>query len=106
MKIQDKIVNILLKAEKIVKTRKKVNLLANKILQAVFFQMFGDSATITKKWKMIDFGDVISILTDYHANGSYEILRKNVKLFTKKIMPSWSEQQIWKKTILLPMFVI
>lgn len=28
----------------------------------------------------INFGDVIEVLTDYHANGSYETLKKNVEL--------------------------
>lgn len=31
-------------------------------------------------WKEKEFGDVITTLTDYHANGSYEILKKNVEL--------------------------
>jgi type I restriction enzyme S subunit len=31
-------------------------------------------------WEKKEFGDVITILTDYHANGSYQILKKNVDL--------------------------
>lgn len=31
-------------------------------------------------WEEKEFGDVITTLTDYHANGSYEILKKNVEL--------------------------
>ena len=38
---------------------------------------------ISKKIKLLNhstLGEIISILTDYHANGSYEILRNNVSL--------------------------
>lgn len=31
-------------------------------------------------WEEKEFGEVITLLTDYHANGSYEILKKNVEL--------------------------
>jgi type I restriction enzyme S subunit len=31
-------------------------------------------------WKMVEFGEVITLLTDYHANGSYQILKNNVEL--------------------------
>jgi type I restriction enzyme M protein len=38
------------------------------------------SIDIDHDWEMVELGEVISLLTDYHANGSYEILKKNVKL--------------------------
>lgn len=31
-------------------------------------------------WKESEFGTIITTLTDYHANGSYKILKKNVEL--------------------------
>ena len=31
-------------------------------------------------WEKKEFGEIISTLTDYHANGSYQILKKNVEL--------------------------
>ncbi|MBK6701438.1 MAG: restriction endonuclease subunit S [Saprospiraceae bacterium] len=31
-------------------------------------------------WEEKEFGDIITTLTDYHANGSYKILKKNVEL--------------------------
>ena len=31
-------------------------------------------------WEEKEFGEVITILTDYHANGSYKVLKKNVEL--------------------------
>lgn len=33
-----------------------------------------------KNWPQIKLGDVTELLTDYHSNGSYELLKKNVEL--------------------------
>lgn len=33
-----------------------------------------------KYWKMARLGSILSVLTDYHANGSYKILREHVEL--------------------------
>ncbi len=33
-----------------------------------------------ENFRHVNFGDIIDVLTDYHANGSYEILDQNVKL--------------------------
>lgn len=33
-----------------------------------------------KKWKYVKLGEVLELITDYHANGSYEILKRNVEL--------------------------
>ncbi|WP_342477332.1 restriction endonuclease subunit S [Paenibacillus sp. FSL H7-0350] len=35
---------------------------------------------IPDNWRWIELGDIITDLTDYHANGSYEILKKHVTL--------------------------
>jgi len=37
----------------------------------------------TKKFRKINLGDCLSLLTDYHANGSYKLLKKNVRLLDK-----------------------
>lgn len=37
----------------------------------------------TKNSRKINLGDCLSLLTDYHANGSYKLLKKNVKLLDK-----------------------
>jgi type I restriction enzyme S subunit len=31
-------------------------------------------------WEIKEFGKIITVLTDYHANGSYKILKKNVEI--------------------------
>ena len=33
-----------------------------------------------KNWTEIQIGDYIDIITDYHANGSYETLKNNITL--------------------------
>ncbi len=76
---QDKIVSVLDQAESLRQKRKEQLALLDDYLKSVFLEMFGDPRSGIK-WKMIDFGEVINVLTDYHANGSYEILRNHVEL--------------------------
>jgi type I restriction enzyme S subunit len=37
-----------------------------------------------KEWKKYKLGDLLTTLTDYHANGSYKVLKENVELLEKK----------------------
>ncbi|MDR4496389.1 MAG: restriction endonuclease subunit S [Candidatus Scalindua sp.] len=76
---QKQIVQILDTAETLRQKRREQIKLLDDYLKSVFFEMFGDPRVKTR-WDMIDFGKVIDILTDYHANGSYEILRNHVEL--------------------------
>ena len=48
--------------------------------KSIFMDMFGDPASNPKGWTVVQLGEVIEDLTDYHANGSYEILRNHVAL--------------------------
>ena len=52
--------------------------------QSIFLEMFGDPGVNKKKWKIEEFGSHINVLTDYHANGSYQTLSKNVELTNDK----------------------
>nr|WP_245247316.1 MULTISPECIES: restriction endonuclease subunit S [unclassified Paenibacillus] len=45
--------------------------------------MFGDPTVNDKGWETVTVGDLITVLTDYHANGSYEKLRDNVELLNE-----------------------
>ncbi|MFH1856084.1 MAG: restriction endonuclease subunit S [Candidatus Omnitrophota bacterium] len=76
---QEKIISKLDYSDNLRQKRKEQLAILDDYLKSVFLDMFGDPR-IVKKWEMIDFGDVISVLTDYHANGSYEILRNHVEL--------------------------
>ena len=49
-----------------------------------------EQGRIPKEWDCEIFGNHIEILTDYHANGAYEILKKNVKLLSKPDFGDWS----------------
>ena len=42
--------------------------------------MFGDPVQNEKGWELKELGEYLDVLTDYHANGSYEILKENVTL--------------------------
>jgi type I restriction enzyme S subunit len=35
---------------------------------------------LSNNWQKVKLGDVLTILTDYHANGSYQKLKANVEL--------------------------
>ena len=35
---------------------------------------------LPKEWKWVRFGEVLNLVTDYHANGSYKTLKDNVEL--------------------------
>lgn len=37
-----------------------------------------------EEWEERKLGKTLELLTDYHANGSYEILKKNVELLKEK----------------------
>ena len=48
---------------------------------AEYFQpKYLETENLIKKSKYYELRDLISVLTDYHANGSYEVLRGNVRL--------------------------
>lgn len=78
--IQEQIADTLDKAD--VLRRKDQELLTkyDELAQAIFYDMFGDPVKNEKGWQVGFFGDFISVLTDYHSNGSYETLRDHVTL--------------------------
>ncbi|MBD2538671.1 restriction endonuclease subunit S [Coleofasciculus sp. FACHB-SPT36] len=80
---QKRIAAIAQKADRLRHTRRYALQLSDTYLQSVFLEMFGNPFSNTKDWEYREFGDVITTLTDYHANGSYEILRKNVELLDR-----------------------
>ncbi|MDC1203650.1 restriction endonuclease subunit S [Crocinitomicaceae bacterium] len=63
--------------------RKKTKALIEKyeeLTQSLFIDMFGDPVANPMGWEKVPFGNFITVLTDYHSNGSYESLRKVVTL--------------------------
>jgi type I restriction enzyme S subunit len=77
---QKRIAAILDKADAVRQKRKQAIVLADEFLRSVFLDMFGDPIANPKGWERGKFGDVINLLTDYHANGSYQTLSSNVTL--------------------------
>jgi type I restriction enzyme S subunit len=60
--VQERIVQILQKADEIRRKRKEALELADKVLPALFLEMFGDPATNPKGWPMVTLGDVLKLL--------------------------------------------
>lgn len=77
---QIQIANFLSKAEKLINQRKESIELLDEYLKSTFLEMFGSNYYSEKKWDIEPFGNFIETLTDYHANGSYESLKKIVTL--------------------------
>jgi type I restriction enzyme S subunit len=64
----------------LINQRKESICLLDEYLKSTFLEMFGSDLIREKKWKIIQFGEIITDLSDYHANGSYEILREHIVL--------------------------
>ena len=81
---QKNIVKTLMRLEDILENFKQKKILINFLNKSLFATMFGDIKTNDKNWEIKKFHEIISILTDYHANGSYKILKDNVELLDFK----------------------
>jgi type I restriction enzyme S subunit len=77
---QKQIAAVLEKSDQLRKDSKKMEQELNSLAQSVFIDMFGDPVTNPMGWEVKDIGSTFDLLTDYHANGSYEVLQKNVEL--------------------------
>ena len=80
---QKRIVSMLDKADEIRAKKKLANDKLDEFLKSTFISMFGDPVRNEKNFKKDSFGAGITTLSDYHANGSYEILRQHVELLSK-----------------------
>lgn len=78
-KEQEKIVQVLDTMSNIIRLREKCISHAQDLIPALFQEMFGD-LDCNNSYKKVLFGDIITVLTDYHANGSYEKLKEHVTL--------------------------
>ena len=84
IRVQKKISKRLELLENNIDYRKKQLNYLKELSKSLFTRMFGDIKTNNKNWEIVKFGQIISILTDYHANGSYKILKDNVELLDFK----------------------
>jgi len=81
---QEKIVKVLDISSALVEKQRLLMEKYDMFLKSKFIEMFGDPISNPFGWEVVKFGKVIETLTDYHANGSYETLKKHVELFDKK----------------------
>ena len=84
LNVQKKVSKLLLLIDNIIKSMQKKITLLEQLTKSLFTRMFGDLRTNNKNWEIKKFNEIISILTDYHANGSYKILKNNVELLNFK----------------------
>ena len=79
--VQKQIAAVLEKADTLRNQCQQMEQELNALAQSVFLDMFGDPSVNPMKWPIKAIGDTFNFLTDYHANGSYEILRNHVELY-------------------------
>lgn len=53
----------------------------DQLVKSQFIEMFGDVESNSKKWMIGHLGDYMTLLTDFSANGSYELLDSNVTMY-------------------------
>lgn len=83
LKTQKRIATILDDAQALKQKTEQLLKEYDALAQSIFLDMFGDPVTNPKGWEKEEFGKHISVLSDYHANGSYKTLSKNVTLKDK-----------------------
>ena len=84
LNVQKKVSTLLLLIDNTIKNMQRKISILEQLTKSLFTRMFGDIKTNDKNWKIKKFHKIISILTDYHANGSYKILKDNVELLDFK----------------------
>ncbi|MCT7584567.1 restriction endonuclease subunit S [Aliarcobacter butzleri] len=64
----------------------KKSLMQKLLTEGIGHTEFKDSelGRIPQSWEIVTLNNIISLLTDYHANGSYEKLKENVELLEKE----------------------
>ena len=84
LNVQKKVSTLLLLIDNTIKNMQRKISILEQLTKSLFTRMFGDIKTNDKNWEIKKFHEIISILTDYHANGSYKILKDNVELLDFK----------------------
>ena len=81
---QKRIAGILNAADALRTKRRESLAQLDTLLQSTFLDIFGDPVANPMGWARCEFGDRIEVLTDYHANGSYKVLKEHVELKNSK----------------------
>ena len=77
---QQRIVNILDKAEEIRTKKKLANEKLDEFLKSTFIDMFGDPVTNPNNYQFVCLGDLTTEICDIGSNGSNAVVAKNLKM--------------------------
>ncbi len=78
---QRKIAAVLDKVSDLIAKRRQQLDKLDEMVKSRFVEMFGDPVTNPKGWKIDQLGSYMTTLTDFSANGSYELLDSNVVMY-------------------------
>ena len=78
---QRKIAAVLDKVSGLIAKRRQQLDKLDEMVKARFMEIFGDPVTNPKGWKIDQLGSYMTTLTDFSANGSYELLDSNVVMY-------------------------
>ena len=78
---QKHIANVLDKCTVLIAKYKKMLAKYDTLIKSRFIEMFGDPVQNPMGWKVKPMGDLLSVLTDFSANGSYKTLDSNVIMY-------------------------
>ena len=78
---QKEIVSILDKVDELIDMRKKQLSKLDELVKSRFVEMFGDPVINDRGWLIDKLGNYMTTLTDFSANGSYELLDSNVVMY-------------------------
>ena len=78
---QELTVFILDKITALIDKRKKQLEKLDELVKSRFIEMFGDPNSNEKGWTVSTLGEYMTLLTDFSANGSYELLDSNVVMY-------------------------
>ena len=79
--MQDRVIKVLDKVQSIIDKRKKQLEKLGELVKSRFIEMFGDPNSNEKGWTVSTLGEYMTLLTDFSANGSYELLDSNVVMY-------------------------
>ena len=79
--MQKHIIGVLSSLKKIIQDYNEELVLLDELVKARFVEMFGDPEVNPKGWIIDSLGNYMTVLTDFSANGSYELLDSNVIMY-------------------------
>lgn len=78
---QHEVVDILDKVNNVILSRKQELQKLDELVKSRFIELFGDPNSNEKGWTVSTLGEYMTLLTDFSANGSYELLDSNVVMY-------------------------